>query len=159
MLYLFAYALVADDNIIESIGDWYEGMVEYTGFDNITSRYDVVLPTQDLLYVVDIKINPCKSRGTSGCCQDRNAGACEDNPIIEAGPNLEIAWAFNNYVIICSNEFSEELECGTFVEIHRPKNASAIFSLRITRQYSSGYSTEFLYTKNLCAGPYEVSVT
>lgn len=150
---------MTDESILQSLDNWYDELVEYSTFPNITDSYKVVLPTQTLLYIVEIRINPCKNRATTLCCQGLNAGACEDHPIIQAGPNLEIAWAFNNYIILCSNEFIEEPECGTFIEIHRPKESLMLSSLRITKDYSTGYSTEYLYTKNLCAGPYEVTVT
>jgi hypothetical protein len=46
-------------------------------------------------------------------------------------------------------------QCGTYIEIHKPNNPEIEDFYEITTSYSSGFKTEFLSTKNLCAGRYE----
>ena len=59
------------------------------------------------------------------------------------------------YVMQCSSTYSLTNQCGTYIEIHKPYNESIVEELRITKTISSGFTTEFISTKNLCAGRYE----
>ncbi len=83
-------------------------------------------------------------------------GNCiEDNPIIEANKDLEIAWIINNFISICENDFNSDI-CGTFIEIHTPGNENVIEKFKINKYYTDGYSTMYIPTHELCAGRYEL---
>ena len=56
----------------------------------------------------------------------------------------------------CSSLYTATGQCGTYLEIHKPNDESIEEELRIENLYSSGFKTEFISTKNLCAGNYEV---
>lgn len=45
--------------------------------------------------------------------------------------------------------------CGSYIEIHKPNHSEIEDALPISKKYSSGFSTEFISTKSLCAGRYE----
>lgn len=81
---------------------------------------------------------------------------CEqDNTNITAGTDLGIAWISNNFSPKCENEFDNQ-SCGRFLEIHRPGSPTILNEVKISEYYLNGFSTQYLSTKNLCAGRYEV---
>lgn len=104
-------------------------------------------------YVIRIYINPCKNF-EENCCQGK-ASCEEDNTDIIAGTDLEIAWFVNNFLPICENEFNN-LECGTFLEVHLPGIETVLVRVQINQYYVNGFQTNFIITTNLCAGRYEV---
>jgi hypothetical protein len=82
-------------------------------------------------------------------------GDCrDDNTIIVAGRDLEIAWSANNYLPICENEFKNI--CGSFIEIHRPGNPEVIESHKISEYSVNGYMSVFMNTYKLCSGRFEI---
>ena len=103
-------------------------------------------------------VDPCRGRGNNNdfCCDGANQGACQDFPIIESGTDMSVAWFVNGYILHCSDDYKNTKECGTYLEIHRPDDSRTIESVQIVRLYESGYATEFISTKKLCAGRYEV---
>lgn len=69
---------------------------------------------------------------------------------------MAVAWLLNGFILHCSDDYRNTDECGTFLEIHRPNDPKVIQDMLIRRLYESGYGTEFISTKRLCAGRYEV---
>jgi hypothetical protein len=67
-----------------------------------------------------------------------------------------VGWYINNVLVHCSNEFNNQAWCGTFLEIHRPLNTAILHEKRITKYKTTDYSFDYLSTKDLCAGKYEV---
>ncbi len=110
------------------------------------------------IYRINMIVDPCRGRGIDGdlCCDAANEGVCTDNPTIESGNDMSVAWFLNAFVFHCSDEYSNTKECGTFLEIHQPEDPRVIDDVQITRLYESGYATEFISSKKLCAGRYEV---
>ena len=60
------------------------------------------------------------------------------------------------YVAMCSDLFKEKGSCGTYIEIHKPNDEASLEERLIEKQISNGFTTEFISTKNLCAGKYEL---
>ena len=103
-----------------------------------------------------MKVDPCKINGINDlCCDGSNEAVCEDNPIINSGTDIGIAWFVNGFVLRCAERYQELQICGTFIEIHKPNDPYIEDALEISKTYSSGFSTEFISTKSLCAGRYE----
>ncbi len=113
--------------------------------------YIVLFPNEDYFRIF-IYIDPCRD-GIQFCCQ--SMGDCrDDNTVIVAGKDLEIAWSANNYIPICENEFKNI--CGSFIEIHRPGNSEVIESHKISEYSVNGYQTVFINTYKLCSGRFEI---
>ena len=105
---------------------------------------------------ITMRVDPCRLNGVNDlCCDDSSETVCEDNTIINSGTDIGVAWFINGFVMHCSDRYSELLICGTFIEIHKPNDPYVEEALMITKTFSSGFSTEFISTKNLCAGRYE----
>ena len=103
-----------------------------------------------------MRVDPCRLNGiTDLCCDGSNESVCEDNTVINSGTDIGIAWFINGFVMHCSDKYSELEICGTFIEIHKPNDPKIEEALMVSKKYSSGFSTEFISTKNLCAGRYE----
>ena len=66
-----------------------------------------------------------------------------------------MAWFTNGFVMRCSERYEEIRVCGTYIEIHKPGNPQIEEAYMLTKTFESGFSTEFISTKNLCAGRYE----
>ena len=77
---------------------------------------------------------------------------CQDNTILESGTDMSVAWYVNGFIMHCSDTYTNTKECGTYLEIHRPADPRVIEDVQIERLYESGYATEFISTKKLCAG-------
>jgi len=103
-----------------------------------------------------MRVDPCRQFGTNDlCCDGSNEAVCEDNIVINSGTEIGIAWFINGFVMRCAEKYREVGLCGTFIEIHKPNSHVIEESMEISKTYSSGFSTEFISTKNLCAGRYE----
>ena len=103
-----------------------------------------------------MKVDPCRSKGENDlCCDGTNDAVCEDNTSIISGTDIGVAWLMTGYVLQCSQKYTDLGNCGTYIEIHKPNNSTMEEEFRITRSFSSGFATEFISTKNLCAGRYE----
>jgi len=101
-------------------------------------------------------VDPCRLYGISDlCCDGSNESVCEDNTIIQSGTDISVAWFTNGFVMRCSEKYEELLVCGTYIEIHKPNDPQIEEAYMISKTFSSGFSTEFISTKNLCAGRYE----
>lgn len=118
------------------------------------SMYTVVLLDPGY-YSIKLLISPCPVSNVY-CCQGKGEAACQENLVVPGGSSLIVVWASNNLVVTCANEFSDSLECGTFLELHRPSKFTPIYTERITEHYASGFQTQFLSTSKACAGLYEV---
>ncbi|CAG9329222.1 unnamed protein product [Blepharisma stoltei] len=155
-MFLFVYAaVISETTIIEEIFSPDEAMSYYIAESyNFTYPYTLVESNHTKSYI-KILIDPCKSK-REYCCEGYGEAMCEDNLVVYAGPNLEIAWANNNFAVICNNEFENQPDCGDFIEIHPPGDTEIMNYVRITQLYSSGFHTEFLYTKNITSGHYEL---
>ena len=119
----------------------------------------------DSYYKIDLLVSPCINSNNEmmvGCyvsgTQEKNLTELNANNyyIEKAGPDLHIGWAINNTLLHCANEFQHQTWCGSFLEIHRPLNATILSQKRITKYSSQNYSFDYLSTKNICAGKYEV---
>ena len=138
-----------------------------TDFDNDQKRaaYFYTIHPPDGYYVdfpnpryikLNMFVDPCRLRGTTDlCCDGANELVCEDNVVIQSGTDIGIAWFTNGFVLRCAQSYQEVALCGTFIEIHKPNHSHVEEALEISKTFSSGYSTEFISTKNLCAGRYE----
>mmetsp|Transcript_31508 Transcript_31508/g.54615 ORF Transcript_31508/g.54615 Transcript_31508/m.54615 type:complete len:195 (+) Transcript_31508:1941-2525(+) len=155
MFWIFAYALTTEKSILANIKSTSSILSAYSNSTDILAEYKVQ-PLQELKYLVRLKVNPCVHVDDDYCCNGRNEGMCQDNPIVEATSALLVAWSFNNYVTQCTHEFADEKECGTFVEVHRPGSPLVLSDKQITAYYSIGFSTILVDTSQLCAGYYEL---
>jgi hypothetical protein len=132
-----------------------EGRANYFYYKNPPKNYRVEIPDPTVVRII-LKVDPCRLKGDNDlCCNETNAAACEDNTEILGGTDIGVAWFTNGYILKCSDSFAVLGTCGTFFEIHRPNDPKIIESYKIDRSYSSGFVTEFISTKNLCAGSYE----
>lgn len=154
MLWIFVYALTTE-SILSSLQSTSTILTSYSNSTEVLSQYKVE-PLEELKYLVRLKINPCTHVNDDYCCNGRNEGMCQDNPLTEASSATIVAWSFNNYLTQCSNEFADEAECGTFIEVHRPGSRKVLSDIRISSYYSVGFSTVLVDTSALCAGYYEL---
>ena len=69
---------------------------------------------------------------------------------------MTVAWFTNGYIFHWSDVFEKAEIWGTFIEIHRPTDPRVIEFVQIHKLYRSGYSTEYISTKKLWAGRYEL---
>jgi hypothetical protein len=103
-----------------------------------------------------MKVDPCRNKGDNDlCCDGSNEAVCEDNTSITSGTDIGVAWLMTGFVMKCSETYKATGRCGTYIEIHKPNSQDLEEELEITRAFSSGFATEFISTKNLCAGRYE----
>ncbi|CDW82499.1 UNKNOWN [Stylonychia lemnae] len=122
---------------------------------NRLNNYQVDFPNPRYFKIM-MKVDPCRNMGTTDlCCDGSNEAACEDNTSIVSGTDIGIAWLTTGYVLICSDLYQDTKKCGTFIEIHKPNDETIVEELQILTSIASGFSTEFISTKNLCAGRYE----
>jgi len=129
---------------------------------NPPDTYRVEFPNP-AVYEIRMKLNPCKNRTSDLCWDGTNEAPCGDNTVFESGQDLVVAWFTNGYIFQCHDIFSDftseivsSYGCGTFIEIHRPADSRVIEYISIYQLFRSGYSTEFISTKKLCAGRYEL---
>ena len=118
-----------------------------------TYRMDFLNPQY---YKINIKVNPCVNKTSDQCCQGANEAVCEDNTNVTAGTDVGIAWFMTGYVMQCSPLFTQRGSCGTYLEIHKPNNETIVEELMITTFIANGFNTEFMSSRNLCAGRYEI---
>ena len=131
--------------------------------------YEIFFPN-DEYFQIKIKIQPCVGKENFCCEQRAICGSDEvlDNTVekvpmeyevniesINAGGDVEIAWIVNGFLPVCVDVFDNN-ECGIFLEIHRPGNFEILYEKKVESTHTSGYKTEFLSTKSLCAGSYDL---
>jgi hypothetical protein len=155
MWWVFVYALTTETSIISSLQPTSAIMAAYANSTEVLSQYKVQ-PLQEMKYLVRIKINPCLHVNDDYCCNEKSEGMCLDNPFVKATSALIVAWSFNNFLTQCYNEFSDEAECGTFIEVHRPNQPRVLSDKRVVEDYSVGFTTVLVDTSQLCAGYYEL---
>ena len=151
---LGAGQLVTFDDLAARLDTPEYAMSSYLNMTNNTSVYTPV-SIDPHTYLIKLLIAPCPVSNVF-CCQGKGEGACKETLVVPGGSSLIVVWASNNFVVTCDNEFAESLECGTFLEMHRPGKFTPLYIERIVEHYSSGFQTQFLSTKSACAGPYEV---
>jgi len=107
-------------------------------------------------FKIMMRVDPCREKGTNDlCCDGTNEAVCGDTYNITSGTDIGIAWFMSGFVTKCSEMYRDVQTCGTFIEIHKPFDSDIVEELEIVKPYSSGFSTEFISTKSLCAGRYE----
>ena len=79
----------------------------------------------------------------------------EDNYNTSSDGYFLIAWEFSKKILLCSEEYSKLVSCGTFMEIHRPLELTIIQEMQIFYDID-GFDFMYFPTYNLCAGKYEV---
>lgn len=103
-----------------------------------------------------MRVDPCRQNGLDDlCCNGSNESVCEDNTSIQSGTDIGIAWFINGFIFQCSETYRKLALCGTFIEIHKPNFSKIEEEMEIAVTFSTGFKTEFISTKNLCAGNYE----
>lgn len=122
-------------------------------------------------YQIDIRVLPCLAVVAAGgrrdqCCAGTAEVNCQDNPGgIQAGDDLQIAYFQNAHISSCDNtEFADDVNCGTFIEIHRaPESvtklsdteARVLHDVKLTNA-NGAFATTYISTASLCAGTYEL---
>ena len=122
---------------------------------NCPSNYAWEFPNP-VVYEIRMLINPWINRDNDLWWDATNEGAWEDNTVFESGEDMAVAWFTNGYIFKWSSIFEKKEEWGTYIEIHRPTDSRVIEFIRIDKSYRSGFSTEFISTKQLWAGKYEL---
>ena len=131
------------------------------------------IPPPSFLYKIDIVLSPCadptKTGGfLDGCCADANRAHCQDSDTlgpdgVVGGTDLMIGYFHSAHVPRCTGNFAADLNCGTFIEVHR-KEAGGIdggalevlVDYEVSEDTSDGYKTGYIPTDRLCAGDYEL---
>lgn len=122
---------------------------------NPPKGYYVDFPNPRYIKIM-LRVDPCRINGVNDlCCDQSNEAVCEDNTVIISGTDIGVAWFVNGFILRCSDKYRELEICGTFIEIHKPNDPHIEDAYMVTKTISSGFSTEFISTKNLCAGRYE----
>ena len=121
---------------------------------NKPKGYKVDFPSPKHVRII-IRVDPCRFKSNELCCEESNESVCEDNTTIISGKDVPVAWFISGYVIQCSIKFAKLGTCGTYIEIHRPNNPKIEEELMLTKDYSSGFHTQYISTKNMCTGRYE----
>lgn len=103
-----------------------------------------------------MRIDPCANKNNPLCCQSSNQDTCEDNTLVVGGGDLPVAWFFNGFVVRCSEEYEKVGQCGTYLEVHKPNSNEIIDETPILIHYHDGFQMQYVSTKNLCAGRYEI---
>lgn len=119
-------------------------------------------------YQIDIRIEPCSNFTLSGgrgdsCCSSTGEINCQDTTTgVHAGQDMQIAYVQNAHVSTClGTEFEDDLNCGTFIEIHRVGTeltdsvAEVLADIRL-ENLGGSYNTDYVSTAHLCAGQYEL---
>jgi hypothetical protein len=124
------------------------------------------------LYQIDVRINPCVNITLTGgrgdlCCAHTGEANCQDSmEDIHAGPDLQIAYIQNAHISTCvGTEFSDDPNCGTFIEIHRAVSgalanltsteAEVLASVQLENA-GGAFMTTYIPTTGVCAGGYEL---
>ena len=124
-----------------------------------------------ILYQIDIRVDPCRHAPLTGglfqnCCRNTNKANCQDNPSINAGTDLLLGYFQNAHIVSCAGtEFQYDINCGTYIEIH--KQTSSLIPFSESAQVLAdvplnqgdtvnGYLTTYIDTSSLCAGSYEL---
>lgn len=79
----------------------------------------------------------------------------EDNTNITGNSDILIALSMSGVPLVCEPIYGIEQKCGTFLEIHRPFDETILFDTSVSAQETT-LNTNFLSTKYLCGGKYEV---
>lgn len=128
------------------------------------------------LYQIDIRVNPCVNSTLTGgrgalCCSGTGEVNCQDSvEPIHAGPDLQIAYIQNAHISNClETEFSDDPNCGTYIEIHRAitspllSNLSsfeteALSDVALDNSAGGSFATTYISTSSgkMCAGDYEL---
>ena len=126
------------------------------------------------LYQIDVRVNPCVNSTLSGgrgdsCCSNSGEVNCQDSTEgIHAGPDLQIAYMQNAHISTCTDtQFSDDLNCGTYIEIHRAVSG-ALVNLTSTEaevlsavqlvDAGGAFVTTYIPTASnkICTGSYEL---
>jgi hypothetical protein len=116
-----------------------------------------------VFYKIEIRIEPCRigvltGNRYSNCCDNTNEANCQDNPSIDAGEDMQIAYYQNAHIPTCVGTiFETDPNCGTFIEVHRRKDVTVVSDLPLTKGNTvSGFRSAYIDTTRLCAGDYEL---
>ena len=116
-----------------------------------------------VLYKIEIRIEPCRVAVLTGnrlanCCDNTNEANCQDNPSIDAGEDMQIAYFQNAHIPTCLGTiFETDPNCGTFIEVHRVNDVTVVSDLPLTKgDTTQGFRSAYIDTTRLCAGDYEL---
>lgn len=131
-------------------------------------NYKIAFPNENY-FKLKVKIQPCLNKNQK-CCE--GLAICGNDIVdlgvprvqtseeviidsVNAGGDMDIAWIVNGFLPTCHGDFDDE-SCGVFLEIHRPGDPIILYDKKIITSITSGYKTEYLSTKSLCAGRYDI---
>jgi hypothetical protein len=114
-------------------------------------------------YKIDIRVDPCRDVALTGgrrdqCCSGTGGIDCQDHTDgIYAGNDLLVAYMQNARISTCDGTvFSDDLNCGTYLEIHRMGDDPTVLSDLKLFNAGGVYQTVHIPTTNLCTGEYEI---
>merc|ERR1711998_264383 len=105
-------------------------------------------------YEIEILINPCKDFVKTGergekCCYDSNLAACQDDPVIQAGDDIQLAYFQNAHISTCvGTPFAGDPNCGTYLEVHRkhgsPEQKTRVLAdVKLEDEFTDGFRTVY----------------
>lgn len=116
-----------------------------------------------IYYSIDMRVDPCRDLVQAGglgeeCCFDTNVAGCQHHDIIEAGPDLQIAFFQNAHIPRCTGTiFEGDPNCGTYIEVHRKDEVDVLADVPIDLEaFPNGYRTTRVATHRLCLGEHEL---
>ena len=104
---------------------------------------------------VSLFVNPCTSLSFLDKCKVEVASGPLNNIRVPALQDILIMIRYQNFLFDCNNNYVTINQCGTFLEIHRPFDETIIIDKRVDQVLASPVY-EYMTTKDLCAGKYEV---
>merc|ERR1712032_147522 len=132
-------------------------------FNLLRTDYKFRLQPDYVQYSVDIKVDPCRDLVLTGgrgdqCCFDMNTVCCQHHPLVQAGPDLQIAFFQNAHIPNCHGTlFAGDLNCGTYIEVHRKGSIQVLADISIDAEpFTNGYRTTRVATHKLCLGEHEL---
>ena len=107
--------------------------------------------------MIKFYINFCKTiYDLDGCISNFNETTSISAFNVTGGKDILFGINVQKYTISCNVVYALAQDCGTFIEIHRPFDERIIEQNSVNYTEPGQYYFDYLTTKNLCAGKYEV---